>query len=58
MKDMLEHLTILREQISRCEELRDAAKSDKKRAFFERIVTSYKALVTELEASISKAAKG
>ncbi|MCP3388861.1 hypothetical protein NLM27_08735 [Bradyrhizobium sp. CCGB12] len=57
MKDMLEHLAILREQISRCEELRDAAKSDRKRAFFDRIVARYRVLVVELEAMISEAAK-
>ncbi|MBR0855509.1 hypothetical protein [Bradyrhizobium liaoningense] len=57
MKDMLEHLATLRDQIGRCEELRDTAKSQIKRAIFERIVAHYKILAIELEAAISQAEK-
>ncbi|WP_143130822.1 hypothetical protein [Bradyrhizobium arachidis] len=49
MKDMLEHLARLREQIVKCEQLRDAAKSQIKRAAFDRVVSHYKVLASVLE---------
>ena len=58
MKDMIEHLATLREQIAKCEQLRDAAKTETKRAIFERIVARYKVLAAELESAISQAAAG
>lgn len=54
MKDMLEHLATLREQIVKCEQLRDTAKSVIKREAFERIVAHYKVLAGELEHAISQ----
>ncbi|UPJ65980.1 hypothetical protein [Bradyrhizobium sp. 191] len=57
MKDMLEHLSTLREQIKKCEQLRDTAKSSIKRAAFDRIVAHYKVLAAELEYAISQAEK-
>jgi hypothetical protein len=54
MKDMLEHLATLREQIGKCEQLRDAAKSVIKREAFDRIVAHYKVLAAELEHAISR----
>ncbi|MGY4629095.1 hypothetical protein [Bradyrhizobium sp. USDA 4486] len=54
MKDMLEHLATLREQILKCEQLRDTAKSQIKRATFERVVSHYKVLAAELERAIEQ----
>ncbi|MGY4622801.1 hypothetical protein [Bradyrhizobium sp. USDA 4486] len=54
MKDMLEHLATLREQIVKCEQLRDTAKSQIKRAAFERVVFHYKVLAAELERAIEQ----
>jgi hypothetical protein len=55
MKDMLEHLATLREQIGKCEQLRDAAKSVIKREAFERVVVHYAILAAELDRAISQA---
>ncbi|UPJ40118.1 hypothetical protein IVB40_22690 [Bradyrhizobium sp. 40] len=57
MKDMLEHLATLREQIVKCEQLRDAAKFAVKRGAFERIVAHYTIPAAELERAISQAEK-
>ncbi|MGY4509047.1 hypothetical protein [Bradyrhizobium sp. USDA 3650] len=54
MKDMLEHLATLREQIVKCEQLRDAAKSVIKREAFARVVAHYTILAAELERAISQ----
>jgi hypothetical protein len=54
MKDMLEHLATLREQIVKCEHLRDAARSVIKREAFERVVAHYTVLAAELERPISQ----
>jgi hypothetical protein len=40
MKDMLEHLATLREQIVKCEQLRDAAKSVMKRVVADALAAS------------------
>ncbi|MDA9405235.1 hypothetical protein [Bradyrhizobium sp. CCBAU 45389] len=53
MKDMIDHLATLREQIVKCERLRDAAKSEIKRAAFDRVVTHYRVLAKELETAIA-----
>ncbi|MDA9435193.1 hypothetical protein XH88_25995 [Bradyrhizobium sp. CCBAU 51627] len=50
---MLEHLATLREQIAKCEQLRDRAKSSIKR-HFERIMAHCKVLAGELEAAIDQ----
>lgn len=55
MEDMLEHLATVREQIKKCEQLRDAAKSQIKRAAFDRVVAHYKVLAGELEHAIAQA---
>ncbi|WP_439399514.1 hypothetical protein ACRQ5Q_19360 [Bradyrhizobium sp. PMVTL-01] len=55
MKDMIEHLATLREQIVKCEQLRDAARPGIKRAAFERVVAHYKLLADELENAIAQA---
>ncbi|WP_439397009.1 hypothetical protein ACRQ5Q_08280 [Bradyrhizobium sp. PMVTL-01] len=55
MKDMLEHVATLREQIGKCERLRDEAKSPIKRAAFDRVVAHYRILVSELENAIAQA---
>lgn len=51
---MVEHLATLREQIVKCEQLRDAAKSVIKREAFERVVAHYTILAAELERAISQ----
>lgn len=55
VKDMQSHLATLRSQISACERMRDAAKSELKRATFARIVTHYEVVASELEAAIQQA---
>ncbi|WFU69179.1 hypothetical protein [Bradyrhizobium sp. CB2312] len=50
---MLEHLALLREQILRCEQLRDAAKSQIKRAAFDRAFSHYTVLASVLEGAIA-----
>ncbi|UWU73034.1 hypothetical protein N2603_23305 [Bradyrhizobium huanghuaihaiense] len=57
MKDMLEHLAMLREQIVKCERLRNTARSQIKRAAFERVVAHYKVLAGELERAIEQERK-
>ncbi|MGY8706374.1 hypothetical protein RAD16_11605 [Bradyrhizobium sp. 18BD] len=54
MKDVLEHLATLREQIGKCEELTAAAKSQTKRAAFARVVAHYRVLASELERAIAR----
>jgi hypothetical protein len=57
MKDMIEHLRVLREQIEKCEQPQRTSKSKIKRAIFGRLVDYYRVLARELERAISAQAE-
>ncbi|MCK1364693.1 hypothetical protein [Bradyrhizobium sp. 62] len=53
MKDMLAQLQTLRMQVVECERLAQAAKSERKRAAFLRVIAHYRTMIGELEQTIS-----
>ncbi len=53
MKGMLAHLETLRMHVAECERLAQAAKSERKRAAFFRVVAHYRTMIGELEQTIS-----